>query len=722
VASPASNASRGLETGAVGTGSSGNPPASTNRPAVDVTAITTRDDFLLELGEALGGQASVRPVDSVAGALEYLTSTKRGQLLVIDTRDVTDVRADVDQTQAQTPHAVVVVFATADHEKQVSAAVKGSSVFAVLPIPIDKRKTSAVLDGAMTDAVARKATARPGAGHGMTIESFQPRLEAAEASTQPPEREASKVALWAGLGVAVLAVAGGAYYFLSNKKTATPATTANAKAPPSSPAAAANNAAAEDATLESKPSVDTSIVSGKVDDLLEKARLAMRERRYLEPIGDNALLYYRSAAAADPNNGEAKEGLQRVANVAASRFDESMNNNKYDDASLALANLKVAAPQDARIGAFELKLTTAQISKAFAEGNMDRASALVRQAQSSPNIPADQLAKWRTDIARHQEDAKVQKLAALVSDRIRDGKLLDPAEDSAKTYVQQLHEVAPANPVTQRAIRELDSAYLRKAREAFISKNNTDTDRWIAEARAGGVSAAEITAFQRDLATSRQKQAQQEAERMLQAARDRIKDGRLTDPANDSAAYYLTQLQSTDPANAGFAQVSHDLAAKLVDRARASATAGKVALVEPDLVQAKHWGADQKDILAVQQLQTAMTPKPTMANGGSRGPANASGLTPAQLAASLKRVKYTPPEFPSKALSQRVSGTVTVEYIVDTNGDPRDVRVVEATPPGVFDRAAISAIKKWHYEPVIANGAPVEVPVRTAIRFELPSQ
>jgi len=31
---------------------------------VDVTAITTRDDFLLELGEALGGQASVRPVDS----------------------------------------------------------------------------------------------------------------------------------------------------------------------------------------------------------------------------------------------------------------------------------------------------------------------------------------------------------------------------------------------------------------------------------------------------------------------------------------------------------------------------------------------------------------------------------------------------------------------------------------------------------------------------------
>jgi protein TonB len=67
-----------------------------------------------------------------------------------------------------------------------------------------------------------------------------------------------------------------------------------------------------------------------------------------------------------------------------------------------------------------------------------------------------------------------------------------------------------------------------------------------------------------------------------------------------------------------------------------------------------------------------------------------------------------------------VSGAVTVEYTVDSNGDPRDVRVIEATPPGVFDKAAVTAVKRWHYDPVIANGAPVEVPVRTSIRFELP--
>ena len=139
-------------------------------------------------------------------------------------------------------------------------------------------------------------------------------------------------------------------------------------------------------------------------------------------------------------------------------------------------------------------------------------------------------------------------------------------------------------------------------------------------------------------------------------------------------------------------------------------------MVDADLTQAKRWGADPKDILAVQAIQNAPKAPQTAAVRA----AAASGINPASLAASLKRTRYVPPEFPSKALSQRLNGAVTVEYTVDASGDPRDVRVIEATPPGVFDHAAVAAVKRWHYDPVIANGAPVEVPVRTSIRFELP--
>src|SRR5579864_1459233 len=105
----ASNASRATETSSPAASSAGTGSGSNTRPSVDVTAITTRDDFLLELGEALGGQASVRPVDSMSGALEYLSNAKRGQVLVIDTRDVSDVRADIERAHLQAAHAVVLV-------------------------------------------------------------------------------------------------------------------------------------------------------------------------------------------------------------------------------------------------------------------------------------------------------------------------------------------------------------------------------------------------------------------------------------------------------------------------------------------------------------------------------------------------------------------------------------------------------------------------------------
>ncbi|MGH8134330.1 MAG: energy transducer TonB, partial [Steroidobacteraceae bacterium] len=451
------------------------------------------------------------------------------------------------------------------------------------------------------------------------------------------------------------------------------------------------------------PAADLSVVQGKVDDLLEKARLAMRERRYTEPAGDNALVYYRSAAAADPLNGEARDGLQRVANVLAGRFDEALNAGRLDEAALNYANFKAAVPSDARVATLAQHLTTVQITKALADGNVERAAVLLRQAQQSGSLPADQLAKWRSDIARRQEDAKAQHLAGLVEDRIHDGKLTDPAGDSAKSYLQQLQETAPANSTTQRAQHELTAAYLRKAREAALATNAADQDHWLNEARIAGTSAAELSAFARDVASARAKAAQADGDRLAQLARDRIRDGRLTDPAQDSAAYYLTQLQSADAGNAALAPLSRDLSGKLVDRARAAALAGKSA--DEDLAQARRWGADPKDILAAQQLASAKTK---------------ANVDPATLAARLKAVRREPPEYPQNALQRGVSGSVLLSFTVDTKGATRDIHIVQSTPAGVFDRSATSAVKHWRYAPVVVDGVAVEVPTRTLVRFVLP--
>jgi len=705
----ATSASRSHESAA--TGSTGASPAI--QPAADITAITTRDDFLLELGETLGGQAAVRPVDSLEGALEAMARDKGGQVLVIDAREVANVRAAVDAAHAAAPRAVVLVFAEGAAEKQLGTSLKGSQVFAVLPMPLDPRKTQAVVEGALAEAVAKRAPAPPAANPSpslrseLSVDAFEPQpaamSERSGRGSKPP------MLVFVAAGATVLALLGGAtWYFTRGGSTAAPAPARLATAPPSAPAAAEERAAeAQAAAAEAPaaaPSSETLIVHGKVDELLEKARLAMKERRFTEPAGDHALLYYRSAVAADAASAEARDGLQRVAAVLAGRFDEAMSSGHLEEAAQTLASFKSAAPGDARLVTFEQRLYAAEVSKALNDGNLERAAQYVRQAQQSTAIPAAELARWRADIARRQDDAKVQRLAGLVEERIREGRLSD-SDDSARAYVLQLQAAAPANANTQRATRALIAADLHKARDAALARNSVEQERWLGEAHAVGMKPAEAAAFQRELASSRQKALQADNDRLVQLARDRMRDGRLTDPAQDSAAGYLTQLQAADAGSAALADASRDLAGKLLERARSAVLAGRPA--DADLAQARRWGADPKDIAAVQQLQSSK----------SRGAA----VDPASLIASLKRLRATTPDYPQNALAQQISGSVTLEYTVDTRGEPRDLHVVEATPPGVFDQAATNAVKRWRYAPMVVNGTAVDVPgVRTRVRFELP--
>jgi len=63
---------------------------------------------------------------------------------------------------------------------------------------------------------------------------------------------------------------------------------------------------------------------------------------------------------------------------------------------------------------------------------------------------------------------------------------------------------------------------------------------------------------------------------------------------------------------------------------------------------------------------------------------------------------------------------VTVAYTVDVEGKTQNVRVVSSEPPGVFDRAATSAVRRWRFEPATVDGVPTETELRIAIRFTLP--
>jgi TonB family protein len=745
-----STGSRSVETDA---GPGAQPSA---KPAGEVIAITQRDDFLLELGESLGGQAAVHPVDSFAAAVERLAGQRRSLLLAIDSRDVADLRADAERAHVQVPYVPVIVFAPTELEKTVAGALKSSNVFAVLPIPVDRRKTAAVFEGAFAEALAKRTAARGagGAGAGEARSAHaDPRSRDAErrgadprmrdtdrtgefrfdvrpplspepmpaagetvlAQAEPPSG-LPKPAMWAIAAVAIVALAGGAYWLFGRGPAHPHATASLTPAPKAASAPTPATGATPEATPETAaPSSEpqASLVQGTLDSLLEKARLAMRERRYTEPASNCALLYYRSALGVDPTNGEAQDGMARLATLLVSRFGESLSSGKLDEATTSLANLKIAAPGDARLPALETRLLQAQIGGAFAAGNVDRAAVLIRQAQQSSAFPSGELAKWRAELAKHQSESRVSHLVELVGARIRDGRLVDPANDSAKYYLQQLKQTDANNPEAQRASRDLVSALLRKARDAAIAGQNAQAGSWVADARGAGMSAADFAAYQRDVATAKQRAAAAQTDRLVELARARLQDGHLTDPQDDSAASYLMQLKNARTGDATLAPLSRELATRLLERATSSARAGRADQMRADLALARQWGADPALLQAVTDVLTGRSGAPSHAAAQSSPPAIPPGFVP-------QRTRYVAPEYPDQALDRHISGSVTVEFTIDKRGRTSDVHVIESTPEDVFDGAAMKAVRAWRYKPAVFDGVPTEVPTRMVIRFEAP--
>jgi len=78
------------------------------------------------------------------------------------------------------------------------------------------------------------------------------------------------------------------------------------------------------------------------------------------------------------------------------------------------------------------------------------------------------------------------------------------------------------------------------------------------------------------------------------------------------------------------------------------------------------------------------------------------------------------PIYPRRAAERGVQGEVLLEFTVTALGTVEDIVVVEATPPGYFERAAINAAKKFKYKPKVVNGDPMAVAgVRNLITFQL---
>ena len=82
---------------------------------------------------------------------------------------------------------------------------------------------------------------------------------------------------------------------------------------------------------------------------------------------------------------------------------------------------------------------------------------------------------------------------------------------------------------------------------------------------------------------------------------------------------------------------------------------------------------------------------------------------------SLKRVRYVAPKYPRSAERRNLSGWVDLVFTVAIDGSVKDITVRNSEPGEVFVNAAIRAVEKWEFEPVVSDGAVIEK--RAAVRM-----
>jgi protein TonB len=85
-----------------------------------------------------------------------------------------------------------------------------------------------------------------------------------------------------------------------------------------------------------------------------------------------------------------------------------------------------------------------------------------------------------------------------------------------------------------------------------------------------------------------------------------------------------------------------------------------------------------------------------------------------------KLIKSNIPTYPALARTQRVSGDVQVDALVDTTGKVGDLKILSG--PLLLQRAALDAITQWKYTPGMLDGVPTPMHVTVVLKFRIPNQ
>lgn len=81
------------------------------------------------------------------------------------------------------------------------------------------------------------------------------------------------------------------------------------------------------------------------------------------------------------------------------------------------------------------------------------------------------------------------------------------------------------------------------------------------------------------------------------------------------------------------------------------------------------------------------------------GNAQAQGSAAAPVADGAAVVtQQVPPKYPAAQKDKGIDGCVVVSFVIDAEGRPGEVQVVDSQPKGAFDKATLKAFRQWRFQ------------------------
>ena len=448
-----------------------------------------------------------------------------------------------------------------------------------------------------------------------------------------------------------------------------------------------------------------------VQKLLDAAGLALSQGQLVEPPGQNALELYRAVLARDPGKRFAERGIDRIADELLAQAEKALMAQDLDALASAVDAARAARPDHPRLEFFLTQLERERERQGETGTTLRPVGSVVIPQSAPTSTPASrpESAPAPAPVSPPSDASRVQGLVLLANERMRSNQLVG-GNDSAHAYLLAAKRLDPADAGVQQGIAALAALLQTNARKAMSEGRLDEAGEWVQQAVALDVNRPEVAELRSELEVARLGSEREDRLRLFTLANQRIAQGRLIEPAADSARHYLDLLRASDPAYDGLPETTALLAAKTLAEARRLAAAGNVSDAEAMLKAAADSGAQAAEVAAVSgEIQQARAPVPP-----PQPPA------PAVLPENeMHRTYFVKPVYPARALERGTTGWVDIEFTVTRDGSTRDATVRAAEPMGVFDRAALDSVARWRYEPRVVDGAIVDQRVAARVRFEL---